>query len=543
MVLVLRPHDLRVYVTVLLCRLLSTDCWQYGMVMDAGSGGTRLHAFRWPDRLSDPLHPQYPAVTIPEELFAVRVTPGISAFAGNVTGLRPYIHMLISRAQKNLMFIRELWSIIPVYLKATAGARDLFQDQRDLIFARLRALLYECPFRFDTNYWARTISGEEEGVYSWLAVNAIKGTYRTNSVEDTWGSLDIGGSSAQVAFIPHDVSIIQNYFPLHLSYLSFHLYAHSYLEFGYRDANERLVRRYLQRGSAGTKGDPVIHPCFPAGKRFRQALREPFVVGQESIWIVGKGDFDECMELAVSLLDLNKTCFVPGRSRRFSIDPSSAGACAIAGTYEPRLYSQKFVATGQYSMIVQAMGLPTDRVFPLGEMLTGARRLCAAEPGAVELEEVHDPPKTLNGGKFVDSKVLKDPMGMAISRCWKAVWFWTVLHRGFRFPADSRQIIFADTLNGRETGWALGSMAYDVNYYPWQGAAVQMPVRGVEVAASEAAASSRPTERLPAGTGYGAVTLVGVAIACLTAGVALGVFWGRQTRARWCGADYLAMVA
>ena len=75
--------------------------------------------------------------------------------------------------------------------------------------------------------------------------------------------------------------------------------------------------------------------------------------------------------------------------------------------------------------------------------------------------------------------------------CWKATWSFALLSRGFGFPLDSQQISFAvpaaaapagaadaadaaDAAAGGfpneppvEAGWALGSMIFDVNHYPW----------------------------------------------------------------------------
>jgi len=486
--------------------------WQYGIVVDAGTGGSRLHAFRWAERVADPLHPHNAAITIPEGMFQVQVKPGISAFTEDVSGLYPYLDRLMSLAKEKLHHLRELWPLIPIYFKATAGARDLFQDERDRIFAVIREYLYACPFRFETDYWARTISGEEEGVYAWLSVNLLSGTFRSSRKSDTWGSMDMGGASTQVAFLPHDVSIVQNFFPLHLSYLSIHLYAHSYLEFGYNDANQRILRQFLWSGASGTEDNPLAHPCFPAGRQFRQPLREPFFVGRSSISVVGTGDVPRCMELATKLLDLNKPCFVPAKSRDFANDSWASGACAISGTYEPALHTAKFVAMGQFSKIARSMGLPLDARSPLSAWFQGTQRLCAAEPSTLKFDAAVDDPESLAASP-VPTGWIPDPMASELSRCWKAIWFWTVLHKGFHFPLDTEQIWFAGTLEGQHTAWALGSMAYDANYYPWGG---RLELGSLE-ASAELARGAWPSAWVPA-----AGPVLGVALG-LAVGLAAGL--------------------
>eukprot|EP00448_Togula_jolla_P000438 CAMPEP_0170614878 /NCGR_PEP_ID=MMETSP0224-20130122/25038_1 /TAXON_ID=285029 /ORGANISM="Togula jolla, Strain CCCM 725" /LENGTH=503 /DNA_ID=CAMNT_0010940571 /DNA_START=129 /DNA_END=1640 /DNA_ORIENTATION=+ len=431
-------------------------------MIDAGSSGSRLHVFRWPGRIADPLHPQYPATTIPEELFSVATRPGISAFAKNPDGLVSYMRDLIEQAKVKLENLRELWSIIPIYLKATAGARDLFQDQRDVVFAKLRDILFKGPFRFDDEYWARTISGEEEGVHGWLTINAVKGTFRG---QKSWGSLDLGGSSMQIAFIPQDISIIQNYFPLHLAFRHLHLYSHSYLEFGYRDANMRAVKYLVEEqgltlpteSAPAQESDVVQHPCFKKGAPFQQPMFEPFVRGGGFLWVQGSDDFKACMELAVALLHKSARCYVPYMNRDFSSN-SSEGSCAIAGAYEPNLHELRFMAGGQFSSLAKKMGLVMGRHISLSQLQPAIQRVCANISAFSEFDTESDDPEGFNEGVEV-----KDPMGLPESRCWKVVWMYNLLRNGLKFKEDSTQIVFAR----KKLGWALGAMMTEVNYYPW----------------------------------------------------------------------------
>lgn len=51
------------------------------------------------------------------------------------------------------------------------------------------------------------LSGEEEGAFGWLGVNAAMGI---SSSKDTAGVLDLGGASSQITFIPQETSILAN---------------------------------------------------------------------------------------------------------------------------------------------------------------------------------------------------------------------------------------------------------------------------------------------------------------------------------------------
>eukprot|EP00442_Polarella_glacialis_P002206 CAMPEP_0115062378 /NCGR_PEP_ID=MMETSP0227-20121206/8510_1 /TAXON_ID=89957 /ORGANISM="Polarella glacialis, Strain CCMP 1383" /LENGTH=531 /DNA_ID=CAMNT_0002447745 /DNA_START=42 /DNA_END=1637 /DNA_ORIENTATION=+ len=478
--------SLRCFVLGACCALRIARAWDYGIMIDAGSGGTRLHIFRWPRRVADPLNPLYPAVSEPQELFSLAVNPGVSSFKDNISGLEPHMAELLQGATSQLEALQESWYLIPIYLKATAGGRDLYQDVRDDIFAKIRAILFACPFRFESRYWARTISGEEEGAHAWLTANLVLGTYRDPS--HTFGTLDMGGASTQIAFVPQDTSIIANYFPMRLGNIQLHLYIKSYLQFGYRDANQRTLISMLQHGKAsGSASDPLVHPCFPKSVRFQAPLEVPFVMeGGRSVWILGSGDLKQCLEGATRLLALHERCFVPSKSRSFG-GISSDGACGIAGTYQPSVDGGQFIAMGQYTKLAKKMGLPLGQYVSLDEFYVGVERLCADSNPTIFEAEVDAPEalqanSTLRFHRYLQDPLLgssrrlraedalhtlvQDPMQLPISRCWKAAWFYLVLRKGMRFEGHTKQIQFAEEINGQPTGWALGAMASEVNDFP-----------------------------------------------------------------------------
>ena len=56
------------------------------------------------------------------------------------------------------------------------------------------------PFLFK-NSFAIIASGEEEATFDWLGVNFIANKLdNDNSIDNTYGSLDLGGQSTQIAF-------------------------------------------------------------------------------------------------------------------------------------------------------------------------------------------------------------------------------------------------------------------------------------------------------------------------------------------------------
>lgn len=281
----------------------------YGIVIDAGSHGSRVNIFHWDSRVYDPHNPLTGPVSVPQ-LAVLRVySPGVGeAFESPEQGQKQLLQMIrdASAALAALGVEASRWFQVPIYLKATAGMRTMSQERRDAIMELVRQTLRDKrlnPFHFKDDF-ARVISGEEEGVYGWVAVNSARNSLGAPP-EETLGALDMGGSSAQITFSPFYTSILEDFNALHLGNTSLRLYSHSFLGYGWADAlarvNLRLVSRQLpdihralspqqpgglaarlvspfqrqvraRRGlSGGPKAGlkvPIEHPCFPRGHSF-----------------------------------------------------------------------------------------------------------------------------------------------------------------------------------------------------------------------------------------------------------------------------------
>ena len=74
-------------------------------------------------------------------------------------------------------------------------------DEYDKIIEAVRTYLGKTPFDIQR---ARVITGEEEALYAWIAANYSKGNLAKASENGTIGILELGGASAQIAFVPND---------------------------------------------------------------------------------------------------------------------------------------------------------------------------------------------------------------------------------------------------------------------------------------------------------------------------------------------------
>ncbi|KAL8431682.1 hypothetical protein ACSSS7_005131 [Eimeria intestinalis] len=308
----------------------------YGIVIDAGSHGSRVNIFKWAARVYDPHNPLTGPVSLPR-LSDFRVyEPGIeSAFEDPEEG-KAQLQQMIRDASASLATLgvpASRWGEIPIYLKATAGMRTLGQEKRDTIMRHVRDTFHDPkanPFHFKNDF-ARVISGEEEGVYGWVAVNSERNLLGAPP-EQTLGALDMGGSSSQITFSPFFTSILEDFNSVHLGNTSIQLYSHSFLGYGWADALTRInlklaaaalvssaknvnsklpsevklvspFRKLMEEGRAATAqvgrrqrllGGRIEHPCFPVGHSFSFILPQ---VNQEGLRLYVDLDADTLQAL------------------------------------------------------------------------------------------------------------------------------------------------------------------------------------------------------------------------------------------------------
>jgi len=95
--------------------------FQYAVVVDAGSSGSRVHVYRWPT----PVGRARVALQVPgvERLISNKITPGLSRHASDLQRISDDIQGLLNDAAQHVP--RQLQRSTPVYLMATAGQSAL----------------------------------------------------------------------------------------------------------------------------------------------------------------------------------------------------------------------------------------------------------------------------------------------------------------------------------------------------------------------------------------------------------------------------------
>ena len=376
---------------------------------------------------------------------------------------------LIEFAETILHSKNESFSEYPVYLKGTAGLRTLDPVNRARVLKACRDFFRnetQSKFMFEKEF-ARVISGEEEAAYGWTGANFALGSLLESSEGSgtvmnpalTYGTLEMGGASAQIAFYRSNEDITSNLFKLQIGQgKHWNIYAHSYLYYGINESWNRMGA-LLSTGESSNVTSTAHNPCLAGGSEIDFESKIYFIDGHESFKTDASGNsqsynavlqnkkrtgnYEQCAAIANSLLNkrYNTWC-----------DFAHHGDCSFSGVYQPKLpaltkTSGAFLAFSDYFKVFDFLGIPNTS--SLQTLQNATMHLCSMEQEQLEI---------FNNDRLDDVDALK--------MCFRSTFALEML-RGFGFDMDDN-ITAADVINGHKVGWALGSMLYEINTLPWK---------------------------------------------------------------------------
>lgn len=157
--------------------------FNYYAVFDGGSSGTRIYLYK-----------------------KSKHNPKLIAFANNNIQLDTYVESATYTTQNNLLkLLNELQpkmtelginkNNLEVNILATAGMRYAPIEKQTPYYNQIKEQLIAQGYHVNQ---ARTISGNEEAMFSWMSANLLNKTLDTN--KQTNGIIEVGGASAQIAF-------------------------------------------------------------------------------------------------------------------------------------------------------------------------------------------------------------------------------------------------------------------------------------------------------------------------------------------------------
>lgn len=319
----------------------------------------------------------------------------------------------------------------PIYLLATAGVRLLPDLQRDELLAQVCSYatlhtqfqITDCKSNF------QVIPGETEGLYGWLAANYLLGGFDSPDSHEhgkghhTYGFLEMGGASAQIAFAPNATESERHAEDLKLIRLrtidgaaaEYKVFVTTWLGYGANEARRRYVEG-LQEDSGKTKAKELEDPCLPVGLTISTKgdvlLPGSKTIHGETPTLVGTGKFDECLSRTYPLLDKDAPC--------------EDAPCLLHGVHVPAIDFDvnHFIGVSEYwhtTHEVFEMG-HKDKAYDFNTYQQRVRKFCNDD-----WKSISEGIAKHTWGKKVDEKT-------AVEVCFKASWLINLLHEGIGIP-------------------------------------------------------------------------------------------------------------
>ncbi|ETW86217.1 hypothetical protein HETIRDRAFT_60065, partial [Heterobasidion irregulare TC 32-1] len=426
----------------------AADAWlnsrRFGIVIDAGSSGSRLQIYSWRDaravrdELGAKVYHSLPKVekgTQSGEDWVTKVEPGISSFSDNPEGVSAYLAPLLAHARERIP--PSLHAQTPLFLLATAGMRLLSPEQQATVLqSTCHFLKFHSNFRIDEPSPAgpcgssiRIITGEEEGLFGWIAVNYLMDGFGPSDADrTTYGFLDMGGASTQIAFEPsrEEREKAKNLIDVRLRLMGgeeihHQVFVTTWLGYGTNMARERYVGRAINEYeqhqpsplsvSSSDSSEIIEDPCLPKDLRLTESpahtspstshTRKPHT-------FLGTGSFGQCLQRVSPLLNRSAPC------------PDTP--CLFNGVYVPPIdFSvSHFIGVSEY-------WYSSEHIFGLG----GAYDFVQYERAALDfcgknwsdILQMHEQARQ-RGRLGGDGEM----------QCFKAAWIVNVLHEGLGMP-------------------------------------------------------------------------------------------------------------
>ncbi|KAI8576095.1 hypothetical protein K450DRAFT_258434 [Umbelopsis ramanniana AG] len=470
---------------------------RYGIVIDAGSSGSRVHVYSWKDYAHllqtqplEALRGKVPTVERGDKLglkWTLKEHPGISTYAGKTKDIGDHLKMLLDFAEEVVPATEHKQT--PIFLMATAGMRLLpKEDQEDILSATCNYIKKNSGFKLENcNKQIKIISGELEGLYGWTAVNYLMGGFDASisaSLDEqpknadgireqhhTFGFLDMGGASTQIAFEPEhhqkeehmdDLEKITLH-TLDGRRIEYDVFVTTFLGYGSNEARRRYLEERVRKAydESGPKSDLLdehhtLHlddPCLPIDLNLTDSSSTSV-----ALTLHGTGSFSKCLEATLPLLNKDVEC------------PTEP--CLFNGVHTPHIdwLVNKFVGISEYWYSSHDI-LGLGGVYDFVEYEKKATEYCQSEWNTIRQNHQH--------ANEIDLQRYE-------MQCFKAAWMVNVLHDGIEIPrivddggqgtaAQEKEVLeqsiesvnakhwsppfqSIDTINDIQVSWTLGAM-------------------------------------------------------------------------------------
>ncbi|XP_026333109.1 ectonucleoside triphosphate diphosphohydrolase 5-like [Hyposmocoma kahamanoa] len=378
----------------------------YVVVIDAGSTGSRVHAYKFSLPRSRLKRDSVRKLRFEDELYVAR-KPGLSSYASNPKKGAESIIELIQKADSFVP--KHMRAKTPLIVRATAGLRALPEAVSANLLMQIRVAIANLGYKINDNS-VNILQGKDEGINMWYTVNLL-----TDTLEQTnpMSSLEMGGASAQVTFVLHPGEIS--------NYLSKDVYVRPAV------TNRTLFSRsYLGQGiSAARLGTLQLEAGNIKTKKFISVCADPVLTKFEENFFGEKVEISGVSREGYSIKEVYLRC------RKFV----TAYIKATMGNVLQLKGLRKIAAMGYYYQFANDEGLiPRDK------------------NGHVTIQNLLAHAVSPTGGCATHDK--QNPW-----RCFDAIFIVTLLQYGYGIDKNSIIHLY-DTIDNYNVEWTLG-VAYN----------------------------------------------------------------------------------
>jgi len=471
----------------------------FAIVLDAGSSGTRAYLYSWPEHSGDKHELLKISPLLKDgEPMVKKVTPGLSSMGESPDNSFEYLRPLLAFASDNIP--QHKHKETPLYILATAGMRLLEKEKQEAVLANLRrGIASNFSFYFPEGH-LEIISGKQEGIYQWLAINYVLGKFQHAdhmgndeelvAVEPTGhrdneglvfrprtvGALDMGGASMQVAMEittnlqlegmtdkdKSQVAEINLGCQEHDTEHTYRVFVTTFLGFG---ANEAMARHHRQlfletllreRTVPGVDPDHRLKdPCRPLGMKDNISLSldvatlllDAELITQlketQTVHFYGTGDWDACQQSLKNFTQSGEALV------------SCAQNCPDPGIRPPPIQfdNSEFYGFSEFWYTMDdVLGLGGQYMYT--KFKEAATQFCASK--------WHH-----TWTRFLQGSYPKSDVERLLTQCFKSVWVSTALHQGLTFPTSYGHLTAApNTVHGEVVHWTLGALLYRTRFFP-----------------------------------------------------------------------------
>ncbi|KAH8823691.1 nucleoside phosphatase family-domain-containing protein [Flagelloscypha sp. PMI_526] len=430
------------------CPSKGTSAVKWGLMIDAGSTGSRIHVYKFNTCLSTS-NPAYEY-----EVFKM-LKPGLSSFGSDPTGAAKSLDPLLEEALRVVPSSQQ--KCTPVAVKATCG---------DAILDAVRKRL-ETPAEGRCCYYGwkdegGTIGGEKE----------VKG-------KEPFAVLDLGGGSTQIVFQPKtqasQMEPGEHKFELSFAGRKHELYQHSYLGYGLMSARESIhqlvtfMHEMRDPPSEPSSQVPKIaNPCL-ARSLTRTITLDKDTPKERKVLMDGAdiGSFDSCLKLVELVLAKNALC--------------ETKPCSFSGVYQPSLLSafeggRVLLLSYFYDRLAPLIDPKNPSLDPSAALRPppkkGSAKTKKLEP--LRVSHIASYAKTIcNGPQSYKSAPagwtsstpgedgkpkpsLHDDLDGRPEWCLDLTFMYGILRLGYEF-GDEQEVWLGKRIGGTELGWSLGA--------------------------------------------------------------------------------------